>query len=87
MLKGDLREVDGTVEVADAVLMPQYIKVEDQKKLFDGAKLGDIITWNPRKAYPESDVEVSSLMKIEKDDVKGREGIPPEDQRHDQQAV
>lgn len=32
MLKGDLREVDGTVEVADAVLMPQYIKVEDQKK-------------------------------------------------------
>lgn len=45
MLKGDLREVDGTIEVADAVLMPQYIKVEDQKKLFDGAKLGDIITW------------------------------------------
>ena len=74
MLKGDLREVDGTVEVADAVLMPQYIKVEDQKKLFDGAKLGDIITWNPRKAYPESDVEVSSLMKIEKDDVKNHEG-------------
>ena len=74
MLKGDLREVDGTIEVADAVLMPQYIKVEDQKKLFDGAKLGDIITWNPRKAYPESDVEVSSLMKIEKGDVKNHEG-------------
>ena len=74
MLKGDLREVDGTVEVADAVLMPQYIKVEDQKKLFDGAKLGDIITWNPRKAYPESDVEVSSLMKIEQEDVKNNEG-------------
>ena len=74
MLKGDLREVDGAIEVADAVLMPQYIKVEDQKKLFDGAKLGDIITWNPRKAYPESDVEVSSLMKIEKDDVKNHEG-------------
>ena len=74
MLKGDLREVDGAIEVADAVLMPQYIKVEDQKKLFDGAKLGDIITWNPRKAYPEIDVEVSSLMKIEKDDVKNHEG-------------
>ena len=69
MLKGDLREIDGTIEVADAVLMPQYIKVDDQKKLFDGCKLGDIITWNPRKAYPESDVEVSSLLKIEKDKV------------------
>jgi len=74
MLKGDLREVNGTIEVADAVLMPQYMKVEDQKKLFEGAKLGDIITWNPRKAYPESDVEVSSLLKIQKDEVKNHEG-------------
>ncbi|MBQ7420173.1 MAG: trigger factor [Prevotella sp.] len=81
MLKGDLRELDekGNVKedgitVADAVLMPQYMKVDDQKKLFDGAKLGDIITWNPRKAYPESDVEVSSLLKIQKDDVKDHEG-------------
>jgi len=81
MLKGDLRELDkkGNVKedgitVSDAVLMPQYIKVDDQKKLFDGAKLGDIITWNPRKAYPESDVEVSSLLKIQKDEVKDHEG-------------
>ena len=81
MLKGDLRELDGKgnvkeggITVADAVLMPQYIKVDDQKKLFDGAKLGDVITWNPRKAYPESDVEVSSLMKIQKEDVKNHEG-------------
>jgi len=76
MLKGDLRELDadgnvkeGGIEVADAVLMPQYMKADDQKKLFDGCKLGDIITWNPRQAYPESDVEVSSLLKIEKDQV------------------
>ena len=74
MLKGDLREIDGTIEVADAVLMPQYIKVDDQNKLFKDCKLGDIITWNPRKAYPESDVEVSSLMKIQKDEVKDHEG-------------
>ena len=81
MLKGDLRELDakgnvkeGGITVADAVLMPQYIKVDDQKKLFDGAKLGDIITWNPCKAYPESDVEVSSLLKIQKEEVKDHEG-------------
>jgi len=74
MLKGDLREVDGSIEVADAVLMPQYMKVDDQKKLFDGSKLGDVITWNPRKAYPESDVEVSSLLKIEKDQVAEHTG-------------
>ena len=74
MLKGDLREVNGTIEVADAVLMPQYMKVDDQKTLFDGCKLGDVITWNPRKAYPESDVEVSSLLKIQKEEVKDHEG-------------
>ena len=81
MLKGDLRELDaagnvkeGGITVADAVLMPQYIKDDDQKKLFEGSKLGDIITWNPRKAYPESDVEVSSLMKIQKEEVKDHEG-------------
>jgi trigger factor len=50
------------------------MKVDDQKKLFDGCKLGDIITWNPRKAYPESDVEVSSLLKIEKDQVAEHTG-------------
>ena len=81
MLKGDLRELDadgnvkeGGITVADAVLMPQYMKVDDQKKLFDDCKLGDIITWNPRKAYPESDVEVSSLLKIEKDQVAEHTG-------------
>lgn len=76
MLKGDIRELDengntkeGGITVEDAVLMPEYIKVEDQKKLFDGAKLGDIITFNPKKAYPESDIEVASLLKLKKEDV------------------
>ena len=76
MLKGDIRELDengntkeGGIAVEGAVLMPEYIKVEDQKKLFDDAKLGDIITFNPKKAYPESDVEISSLLKVKKEEV------------------
>lgn len=76
MLKGDIRELDengntkeGGITVEGAVLMPEYIKVEDQKKFFDGAKLGDIITFNPKKAYPESDVEISSLLKVKKEEV------------------
>lgn len=75
MLKGDLRELDadgnpkeGGVVVADAVLMPEYIKVDDQKKLFDGSKLGDIITFNPRKAYPEGNAEIKSLLKLDSDE-------------------
>ncbi len=78
MLKGDLRELDaegntkeGGIVVEGAVLMPEYIKVDDQKKLFDGAKPGSIITFNPKKAYPESDIEVSSLLKITKEEAAG----------------
>lgn len=81
MLKGDLRELDekgNTKEdgltVEAAVLMPNYIKAEDQKKLFDGAKAGDIITFNPRKAYPEGDAEVSSLLKIKKEEIAEHSG-------------
>ena len=76
MLKGDLREVgkEGGIELSDVVLMPQYIKVDDQKKLFDACKLGDIITWNPRKAYPDNDAEVSAMLKIQKEEVKNHEG-------------
>ena len=81
MLKGDLRELnedgsakEGGIEMTEAVLMPEYIKVEDQKALFKGAKLGDVITFNPRKAYPDNDSEVSSLLKIERDAIKEHEG-------------
>ena len=71
MLKGDLRELDADgnakedgIVVEQAVLMPEYIKVEDQQKLFDGAKVGSVITFNPKKAYPENNAEIKSLLKI-----------------------
>lgn len=77
MLKGDLRELDaegntleGGITVEAAIMMPQYIKVEDQKKLFDGAKLGDIITFNPKKAYPENLGELTSLLKISREEAE-----------------
>ena len=80
MLKGDLRELDengntkeGGITVEGAVIMPSYIKVEEQKNLFAGSKVGDIITFNPKKAYPENDTEVSSLLKIEREAVKDLE--------------
>lgn len=74
MLKGDLRELgedgnakeDGIV-VEGASLMPQYIKVEEQKELFKGVKLGSVVTFNPKKAYPDSEAEITSLLKIDKD--------------------
>ncbi len=81
LLKGDLRELDeqgntleGGITIETASLMPAYIKVEDQKKLFEGAKLGDIITFNPRKAYPDNDSEIAGLLKIERNQVADHVG-------------
>ncbi len=72
MVKGNLFEVkdgkiaEGGVNVQDAVLTPAYMKDEDQKKLFVGAKKGDVIVFNPKKAF-ENPVEISSLLKITKE--------------------
>ena len=77
MLKGDLRELnedgstkEGGITVSEASILPSYITVEEQKALFNGAKVGDIITFNPKKAYPTSNVEISSLLKISKEEAE-----------------
>ena len=76
-ITGDLRELDeqgntkeGGITTEGGMVMPAYIKAEDQKKLFDGAKPGDIITFNPKKAYPDNDAEVAALLKVDKEQVK-----------------
>lgn len=75
-VKGELREHDdngntkeGGIVVSDALIYPTYIKEEDQKKAFDGAKVGDVITFCPRKAYPDNDSQMAALLKIERDQV------------------
>lgn len=77
MLKGDIRELnedgstkEGGITVSEASLLPEYMKVEEQKSLFEGAKVGDIIIFNPKKAYPESTVELTSLLKVSKEEAE-----------------
>ena len=76
-LTGDLRQLDaegntleGGIETAGGMVMPSYVKGEDEKKKFDGAKPGDIIIFNPKKAYPDNDAEVAALLKVDKEKVK-----------------
>lgn len=74
MVKGILTELGktgkpkrGGIEVEGATMLPDYMKDEDEKAKFNGMKAGDVITFNPSKAY-NSDVELSSLLKITKDE-------------------
>ena len=75
-ITGDLRQLDengntleGGITTEAGMVMPAYIKEESQKKLFDGCKTGDIITFNPKKAYPDNDAEVAALLKVKKEDI------------------
>ncbi len=81
VLKGDLRQLDaegntveGGLTVESASIMPKYVKNDDQKKLFDGCKPGDIITFNPSKAYEGSDYELAQLLKVDREKVKEYDG-------------
>ena len=75
-ITGDLRQLDekgstleGGITTESGMIMPAYIKDDKQKKLFDGCKPGDIITFNPKKAYPDNDAEVAALLKVKKEDI------------------
>ncbi len=77
MIKGDIRELnedgsakEGGITVSQASMLPSYIKVDEQKALFQGCKVGDIIVFNPKKAYPESNIEISSLLKVSKEEAE-----------------
>ena len=70
MIKGLIVEVaEGGIEVKDAVMMPSYMKNEDQKALFAGKKAGDVVTFNPNAAYDGNAAELASLLKVEKEKV------------------
>lgn len=78
MVKGLIVELaDGKVkedgiQASDAVLTPAYMKDEASKNSFVGAKAGDQITFNPKKAF-ENEAEIASLLKLKKEDVAGLE--------------
>ena len=78
MVKGLLAELDaegntkeGGIQVEGAVMMPSYMKNDDQKAIFNGAKVNDVLVFNPSVAYEGNAAELSSLLKIKKEEVEG----------------
>ena len=69
IVKGLAKQVDGDIVKENAVLNPAYMKQKTQQKKFIGAKKGDVVTFNPTKAF-DSEVEVSSLLGINKEQAK-----------------
>ena len=66
--------VEGGVQAEDAVVLPKYMKNAAQAALFEGTKVGDVITINPREAYDGNEAELASLLKISKEETANVNG-------------
>ncbi len=66
-------EVENGIHVSDVSMSLDMMKDPDQKLLFKGAKKGDEIVFDVKKAYP-NDTEVAALLRINKDQIPLIEG-------------
>ena len=55
------------IQVEGAVMMPSYMKNDEQKAIFAGAKVNDVLVFNPNTAWDGNAAELSSLLKIDKE--------------------
>ena len=76
MVKGLLAELDengntkeGGIQVEGAVMMPSYMKNDEQKAIFANAKVNDVLVFNPNAAFEGNEAELSSLLKIKREEV------------------
>jgi trigger factor len=74
LLKGLIAELDengntkeGGVQVESAILMPKFLKNEEQKAIFANAKVNDVLVFNPATAYEGAEAEMASLLKVTKE--------------------
>ena len=76
LIKGVISELEdgkvkeGGINVEAGVVMPSYMKDEEEQAKFVGAKAGDVIKFNPGKAYEGNETEIASLLHIQKDEVE-----------------
>jgi trigger factor len=66
--------VEGGINDDKAVLMSFYMKDEEEKAKFTGAKLNSTIVFNPFKAYEGAEAELASFLKIKKEEVANYTG-------------
>lgn len=76
LIKGNIAELEdgkekaGGISVEAGVIMASYMKDEAEQNKFVGVKPGDVIIFNPGKAYDGNETEIASLLKIQKTDVQ-----------------
>jgi len=66
-------EAENGIRTENVSMSLDMMKDDDQKVLFSGAKAGDEVIFDVKKAYP-NDTEVASMLRIDKEEVAMMEG-------------
>lgn len=81
MIKGIITELDENgnakeegITAENVVMLPKYFKNDDQKALFNDAKVGDIIKFNPSVAYDNNVNEISYILNVKSEEVENYKG-------------
>ncbi len=81
MVKGLLAELDENgntkedgLQIEGAVMLPDYMKNEAEKAKFEGAKVNDVLVFNPSNAYDGNETELASLLRLKKEEVADKKG-------------
>lgn len=81
LVKGEIVELDENgqpkaegIVVENGIVSPDYFKSEDQKKLFEGKKLGDVVRFNPAATCDGNETELSSMLNIDKAETANHHG-------------
>lgn len=81
LVKGVITELneDGSVKeggivVENGIVAPEYFKNDDQKKIFEGKKVGDSFTFNPAATCDANPAELSSMLNVSKEEAENHKG-------------
>lgn len=76
LVKGVIRQLDAEgnvmengIVVENGILSPRHFTSEEQRKLFIGKKVGDVVRFNPWETCNGNEVELSSMLNIDRNDV------------------
>ena len=81
LVKGVITELDengnvkeGGIVVENGIVSPQYFKSDDQRKLFEGKHVGDIVRFNPAATCDSNATELASMLNIAKEEKENHKG-------------
>lgn len=66
-LNAEGQTFEGGLEVESAIVSPSHFENEDQRKLFEGKKVGDLIVFNPAASCNGNEVELSSMLNVDRE--------------------